>query len=450
MQNRMQTAMNDMAKVLEDVRLTKQQKDTLTAFERFMDQECKDAFNTRVSYLHTLHGLALKVSKNFEDMTKEDLQEYLYNEELPHKTVRRGKEFTIHHTESTLTTYRAHIKRFFLWLEWIRVNEGKKDEEKVTIDRVAVPFKVSWIKTPMTVNKLTFEDLPTEEEILRIAQCTKTQRDRSMILVTWETAGSPIEVLGLRIKDVAFDQYGGEVTFALYGDERNEKNQLKTPYRYRTIPIVSSVPDLLLWISMHPNKDNPEAPLWLSNGVDGGKLSYPQFNHIIKRAVKKAGIKKKITPYSFRHMRLTTLGNVLVGHELKKVAGHSKNSIITNRYLHEDEKKIKQKIYGERGIVMKQEEKPQTPLEPKVCPRCKTRNSPTFKFCSMCSAPLDTKTMFEVQRQGELLNRGSYFAIKNPEYDELMKAFEKLPPEKVKQIQQEMWVRIATEIVKQT
>jgi integrase len=289
----MQTAINDMAKVLDDERLTKQQKVTLGLFERFMDQECKDTFNTRVSYMHTLHGLALKVSKDFETMTKEDLQEYLYNESLPHKTVRRGKEYVVKHTEATLMTYKAHIKRFFLWVEWMRVNKEKTEEEKVTIDKITVPFKVAWIKTPIVPNKLTFEDLPTEQEVLRIAQNTKTQRDRTMVLVTWETAGSPIEVLGLRIKDVAFDQYGGEVTFALYKDAGNEKNQLKTPYRYRTVPIVSSVPDLLLWISMHPNKDNPEAPLWLSNSVDGGKLSYPQFNNVIKKAVKRARKKRK-------------------------------------------------------------------------------------------------------------------------------------------------------------
>jgi integrase/ribosomal protein L40E len=393
-----------------------------------------------------LHGLALKVSKNFEDMSKEDLQEYLYNEALPHKTVRRGKEFTVKHTEATLTTYKAHIKRFFLWLEWIRVNQGKTDEEKVTIDKVNVPFKVSWIKTPMMGNKLTFKDLPTEEEVLKIAECMTNQRDRAMVLVTWECAGSPIEILGLRIKDVIFDQYGGQVTFALYKD-----NKLKTAYRYRTVPIVSSVPDLLLWISMHPNRNDGEAPLWLSNGVDGGKLSYPQFNHIIKKAVKRAGIKKRITLYSFRHMRLTTLGNVLAGHELRKVAGHSKNSaMLTNVYLHEDEETIKNKVYAERGIVMKEEVKQQTPLEPKVCPRCKTRNSPTSKFCMMCSAPLDTRTLFEVEREGELMSRGSESAIVNGEYTELMKAFTKLPPETVKRIQQEMWVKIAVELTKQT
>jgi len=61
MQNRVQTAINDMAKVLNDARSTEQQKDTLVAFDRFMEQECKDTLNTRVSYLHTLHGLALKV-----------------------------------------------------------------------------------------------------------------------------------------------------------------------------------------------------------------------------------------------------------------------------------------------------------------------------------------------------------------------------------------------------
>jgi integrase/recombinase XerD len=197
---------------------------------------------------------------------------------------------TIKHTDGVQSLFKSHIKRFYLWLEWRKVNDGKPDEQKVDIRSVNYPYKVAWIKSPMAPNKLQFEDLPTEQEVRAMAQTVKSQRDRALILVTWETGASPIEILSVRIEDVAFDQRGAEVSFSMYRDENNEDNQLKTFYRYRQVPIAASVADLQIWLSMHPQKGNLNAPLWLSTGVDDGKLSYQQFHTIIKRAAKRAGI----------------------------------------------------------------------------------------------------------------------------------------------------------------
>lgn len=135
----------------------------------------------------------------------------------------------------------------------------------------------------------------------------------------------------------------------------------------------------------------------------GGKLSYQGMLRNFQRAVKKAGVKKKLTHYSFRHMRLTQVANVQSPPQLKRFAGHSKYSNITPRYLHADDKAIQTKVLKERGVEVKPETPTEKPLEVKVCPRCKHKNSPTYRFCAMCSMPLDTKTLFEVQHQGEFL-----------------------------------------------
>jgi len=327
--------------------------------------------------------------KPFENMTKEDLQIYIHAE-------------STHHKEGTIQLYKQHIKRFFKWLEWVKVNKDQPDEDKVEINDVKIPYSVRWVKLGMVEPDITFEDLPTEEEVKRIASCADRQRDRALILTLWETGASPIEILNLRVKDVTFTQYGGEVRFRRYTRSRTKQiNKLKTPFRYRKIPIASSVPDLQLWLSMHPRKDNLEAPLWLSQ--KGGKLSYQGMMRNFKRAVKKAGIKKHLTPYSFRHMRLTQVAPYLGDHELKRFAGHSKYSNVTPRYLHADDKAIQTKVLKERGVEVKPETPTETPLKVKQCPRCKHKNSPTYRFCAMCSMPLDTKTMFEAQRQGEKL-----------------------------------------------
>jgi len=270
-------------------------------------------------------------------------------------------------------------------------------------------------------------------------------------MTLWETGASPIEVLNMRVKDVTFNQYGGLVMFSRYTSRRIKKvNKLKTPYRYRTVPIATSVPDLQLWLSMHPNKDEPEVPLWLSQRRGG--LSYNQLNLIFKQAVKRAGIKKNLTPYSFRHMRLTQVADILSGHELKEFAGHSKYSRITDRYLHTNDKAIEKKILKERGIEVKEEEEKELTLKVKTCPRCKHNNSPAFKFCAMCSMPLDAEVMFEIQRKGELLFKGTHYPIESEEHNKLKEAFYKLQernPELFKQLSLKMWEAVAVEIMKE-
>jgi len=340
MENKTSKNISEIERVLNSSKLTKNQRETLNAFDRYNELEAKCSLGTRRSYLQSLYELGVKVCKPFEKMTKEDLQNYIHAESNPHKNSKG--EPCDGHKEGTIALYEQHIKRFFKWLEWIKVNIG--NEEKVDINEVKVPYCVRWIKLGTVDSTLEFEDLPTDEEVKRIAECVETQRDRALLLALWETGASPIEILNLRVKDVAFNQYGAIVKFRRYTKGRtNQVNKLKTPYRYRQVPIATSVPDLQLWLSMHPNKENDEAPLWLSR--KGGSLGYHRLLRIFKRAVRKAGIKKHLTPYRFRHKRLTQLADVLGIHELKKVAGHSKHSTTTQRYLHADEKAIVKKIY---------------------------------------------------------------------------------------------------------
>ena len=106
-----------------------------------------------------------------------------------------------------------------------------------------VPYCVRWIKNGIVDNSTEFEDLLTEEEVRRVVGCVETQRDRALLLTLWKTGASPIEILNSRIKDVTFNQYGGIVTFRRYKRGRNKGvNKLKTPYRYRQVPIATNVP----------------------------------------------------------------------------------------------------------------------------------------------------------------------------------------------------------------
>ncbi|MFX0202720.1 MAG: tyrosine-type recombinase/integrase [Candidatus Hodarchaeota archaeon] len=320
--------------------------------------------------------------------------------------------------------------------------------------------------------EVPYEDLPTEAEVLKMAQNVDRQRDRALILLTWETGASPIEILNLTVGNVTVNRYGAVISFPRYVDSKvKEQNQLKTEFRYRRIPVATSVPDLLTWLSMHPKKNAPSSPLFPS--AKGGGLSYIGFYRMLEKAKEKAGINKRVNPYSLRHLRLTQVSEVLSPEELKEFAGHSKYSNVTPRYISVSKKRIAQKIYRERGIKVEEETLKETPLTVKVCPRCKAKNSPTANFCGKCSSPINLKIALEVQKHADALYNGSMRKVMRihhldgrTEDDEygfdlhvtkevaeilypLMEWME-THPERFEELKKQMWINVASEVMANT
>ena len=184
MENRKARHIARIERLLNSDRIIKEQREALVNFDRFNELEVQCSLGTRKSYLQTLHDLAINIPQPFETMTKEDLQDYIANKKL-------------HDTDGTVMLRQVHIKRFFRWIKWVEVNENKRDEEQVDIKSVEPPYCVRWIKQRYVESDIEFEDLPTEEEVLRIASCVNSQRDRALILSLWETGSSPIEILSL-------------------------------------------------------------------------------------------------------------------------------------------------------------------------------------------------------------------------------------------------------------
>lgn len=420
------TQIKKVERILSSGELKEEQRKILSDFDRFNALERETSYATRLSYLTTLFKLGKSNNKRFEDMDKEDLKEFISIVSAIEK-------------KSSVELGKAHLKRFFRWLYWH--NSGEEED----LRQFKMPKCVSWISVKHPDNEWEYEDLPTEEDILKISTFVETQRDRALILTLWETGAEPIAVLNLKIKDVEFNQYGGIVTFRL------SSGKLKTKYRYREIPIATSVPDLQLWLSMHPQKDDSNAPLWTSRR--GGALGYTRLRELFLKAKKKANVNKQINLYKLRHKRLTDVADVLNVQELKKFAGHSKYSNVTPRYIHVNEKAMKQKIYRERGVAVEEKEKVEPALKVKMCPRCKHENSPTFKFCAMCSMPLDMKTMFEVHKKGELLTQGTFQTMgENNEYGELMQSFFKLQeknPDLFRKLTERFWENVAMELLRE-
>jgi len=124
--------------------------------------------------------------------------------------------------------------------------------------------------------------------------------------------------LGLRIKNIIFDEYGAVLLV-------NGKTG------FRRVRIIESVPLLKQWLKYHPFSKNQDSPLWF----DKGKFMLSDTSRkIIKRIAKKAGINKKIDHQLFRKSRATELSNYLTEPQLREFMGWSPSSTMPSIYVH--------------------------------------------------------------------------------------------------------------------
>ncbi|MDY1591175.1 MAG: tyrosine-type recombinase/integrase [Methanofastidiosum sp.] len=86
---------------------------------------------------------------------------------------------------------------------------------------------------------------------------------------------------------------------------------------------------------MHPAPEE-DKPLFvgLCTKSYGNSLSYTMCRNIVKRAVAGAGIKKRITPHTFRHSRATHLASTLTESEMCHHLGWELGSDMPKIYVH--------------------------------------------------------------------------------------------------------------------
>ena len=179
------------------------------------------------------------------------------------------------YSEWTYVTYINMIKRFYKW------HLG---------NNTTYPDCVSWIKRPKNPNgKVKPDSLITQDEIKALVQNSKNNRDRALFYTLYDSGCRISELLTLRIKDVAFDDYGA--LLHVTG---------KTGYRQVRI-VGNSIAYLRAWKNDHPFSSNVEAILFcgLSDEIRGRQLTYDDVYSIIRKTTKRAGINRRIYPFLF-------------------------------------------------------------------------------------------------------------------------------------------------------
>ena len=289
--------------------------------------------------------------KPYEELTREDLVAWMKHLDS------NG------HAAETTQTYRRRAKRF---LRWVHGSRTPKDPTPETIKCV----RVSKCRRELPEGVLSIGEIQG-----MMANCGK-HRNRAMIHVGYESGCRAGELLGLRIKDIEFDQNGAVIMV-------NGKTGM------RRIRLVESVHDLQLWLNVHPDRTSPEAWVW-PNG-SGKPITDEHFNGILKSAAQRAGINKRIYPHLLRHSRATHLANVLTEYQLKIYFGWTKTSDVPARYVHLSGRDVDDAVLKHYGIFAGDGSK--------LCARCGALNQKGAAYCMRCSAPLSADVAFRAEER---------------------------------------------------
>jgi len=257
------------------------------------------------------------------------------------------------------------LRLFFAWLQ---------------PDREMITFKPQKPRADVPPEKILMP-----ENIKELLAACETQRDRALVMLFWDSGARVSEVLDSNIGDIRFDQYGAVIS-------------VKGKTGRRNIRLVNAVPDLQQWVNIHPQKGNPDAPLFVTSVKRGhptvSRLTVRRVQNIFARLGDLAGCGKDCNPHAFRHGRLTTRGKQLTESELREYAGWSKGSNMAAVYVHLSSRDIDDKILSVEGIRQTPEDtKNGNAMEMIECPRCKRKNPPDAMYCYICSCGMNDEAV---------------------------------------------------------
>jgi len=294
-------------------------------FAQFLVAKRVSKIRIRTVYLPKLKIICKTVSKDLDELEKEDvvkIMNYVETAKNSKGSNRYGKETRNH--------FVVILKTFYRWLHDLDSNEP-------------APKVVSWLKKIKVQNTLRKEDLPTEFEINTMINSVKRPMWKALIGVLAETGLRPGELRGTKLNSIHVQAEKIKIYVA---GKTEDKLGERFVFVYKSYKLLSD------WLNTHPQKNNSDAFLFL--GKDGNSpISQHELQRILKKAALDCGIKKKITAYRFRHFSITSkyssLGDILI----KKFAGHSPSSNMISRYAHMSDMDLENMLDEREGVKQK-------------------------------------------------------------------------------------------------
>ncbi|MHC1575988.1 MAG: tyrosine-type recombinase/integrase [Methanosarcinaceae archaeon] len=234
------------------------------------------------------------------------------------------------------------------------------------------------------------DDLLTHDEIISMINSTNNLRNKAIIATLYDSGARVSEIGGLLIKHVTFDKYGA----VLVVDGKTGM---------RRVRLVMARPYIANWLTVHPDKDNPEAPLWPSR--QNSMLSYSAMFTMLRRVAKAANVQKRIYPHLFRHSRSTELASHLTQSQMEQHLGWVHGSNMPAVYIHMSGKETDSAILKMHGVDIEPDDEPSKPLTARKCPTCGHINAPDTRWCGQCGSAMTEDVALEADEQENIVMR---------------------------------------------
>lgn len=254
-------------------------------------------------------------------------------------------------------------------------------------------------------------DIHTQDEISKLLEACWHPRDKAMIAVLFDGGLRVGAFASCKIKHVVFNKFGAVIYIS-------NTSRCKKTAQAKGIPLTWSTGYLNQWLSVHPRKNDPEAPLWTSLNINSGPLSYNTINKRLKKIACVAGVNKPMNPHALRHTAITSwilddLNDQAVKHRAAWARGSNQMMEI---YANFADKQMNEHIYEKYGLKTEKEHV----VKLDKCPRCHNVLKSTDQFCSQCGLVLDCRNLEKIKENEENIPELLKFLMENKSGQKLL------------------------------
>lgn len=238
------------------------------------------------------------------------------------------------------------------------------------------------IKIVRTETNIKIEELVTAPDIVNMLDACLNSRDRALISLLYESGARRGEILHLSIRDVTVEQDGYRI-------------RLDGKTGQRRILVIDSAPYLHQWLSVHPCRNDPGAPVFCT--LEDGKrcIAVSTLELILKSAARRAGIKdKRLNPHAFRHAQATEKSRYFTDSQLRAYMGWSKDSGMPSVYDHLTGESLDDDIRKHHGMLPRSPDPITKAIE---CPRCHRTLTGEVDYCGFCTLPISDTARAKVE-----------------------------------------------------
>ena len=261
-------------------------------------------------YLGKLKMIAKILKKDFKTWERKDVESVMA------KLGDKG------YSPWTLENIKTTFKVFYRWIYGLESTDP-------------APKLVRWLSKNHIPSKIRKEDLLTKKDIADMMNATNKPMHKALIAVL-NAGPRPGEVLGIRIRDIT--ELNGLIKIYVRGKMGRKMGD-------RPIYLIAYTNEFKAWVRRHPERSNPDAKLFTG---PGGELRYPNMTKIIERLAQRAGIRKRINCYLFRHTAGTRYYGKYEGSYARRLMGHASGSKMEGVYCHLNEEDIEARLLGKK------------------------------------------------------------------------------------------------------